>query len=152
MQGIFDPRWVYHHRKTVDTAALGYIRISRPDGTKSDWDPETGDVTSPGLYVLYEGKARWQKKGQPTKRDHLQDTANFQRVLVQVSFKEFADWQAENPLPGVDTHIRPNDRIELIINEANPDSDGSTVYVWGDATSSNPWHHTFMCQENMKQS
>ena len=98
MQGIFDPRWVYHHRKTVDTAALGYIRISRPDGTKPDWDPETGEVTSPGLYVLYEGKARWQKKGQPTKRDHLQDTANFQRVLVQVSFKEFADWQAENPL------------------------------------------------------
>lgn len=151
MQGIFDPRWVYHHRDTVESAALGTIRITRPDGAKEEWDPETGDVTSPGVHVLYEGSARWQKNGQPTKRDHLQDTANFQRVLVQVSIEKMDAYRKANHIDGVDMKIRPNDRIELVVNTPNTDSEGEAVYVWGFGTSSNPWHHTYMCQENMKQ-
>lgn len=152
MQGIFDPRWVYHHRDTVDTAALGHIRITRPkSGQTIDWNPETGEVAETDFDVLYVGLARWQKNAKPTKRDHLQDTANFQRVLVQVSFKAMDKWRRENPSGGFDGHIRPNDRIELMSNDSNYDSKGATVYVWGNATSSNAWHHTFLCQENMKQ-
>lgn len=152
MQGIFDPRWVTHHRGTVASAELATIRITRPNNeVEAMWDPDTGDVLLPDVYVLYEGTARWQKNSQPTKRDFLQDTANFQRVLVQVSMEKMNAYQKANPIAGVDMDIRPNDRIELVSNASNPSSDGSTVYVWGNATSSNAWHHTFKCQENMKQ-
>lgn len=152
MQGIFDPRWVYHHRDTVESAALATIRITRPNNeVEIEWEPDSGDVLMPETYVLYEGSARWQKNSQPTKRDFLQDTANFQRVLVQVSIEKMEQYRKEHPIPGVDMLVRPNDRVELVVNTPNTDSEGSAVYVWGNATSSNPWHHTFKCQENMKQ-
>lgn len=149
MQGIFDPRWVYHHRATVASSELATIRVTRQTES-STWTPETG-MSGGAETVLYEGKARWQKFGFITRRDHMSDAAQFQRVRVQIAFEEVDAYRTANGITIEPDYFHPNDRIELVENDANPDSVGSVVYLWGDTTSSNPWHHTFVCQENQKQ-
>lgn len=149
MPGIFDPRWATFHRPTVDSAALGHIRITRITEL-GEWSP-SGSTPSNEI-VLYDGPARWQKVGQTTKRDFVEDFAQFQRVRVQVSFAKVRQYRTDN---GIDVdeinYFHPSDKVELTANAANPDSVTSVAYVWGDASSSNAWHHTFVCQENQKQ-
>lgn len=139
MQGIFHPNWAFHHRATVATAELATVRISRNTGDggfgENGWEDGT-DVT------VYEGKARWQKVGQVTKRDFTEDFAQFNRVRVQISFSR---------LPENFTGFKPNDKITLVENVSNPESVGDVSYVWGTPTSSNAWHVTIMAQENAKQ-
>lgn len=140
MQGIFDPRWITHFRPTVASAELADIVVTRGEtpGYLDDilgWVPPTSNV-------IYSGKARWQKIGLTTKRDFVSDFAQFNRVRVQISM---------NRVPEDFTGFMPNDKIELVGNESNPVSEGSTVYYWGDPTSSNSWHYTLNCQQNQKQ-
>lgn len=149
MQGIFDPRWITHHRATVDSAALGGIRVTRRTG-QGEWSPETG-MSGGSELVLFEGKARWQKFGATTKRDYIEDFAQFQRTRVQVSIAEVAAWCEANGIDKEANYFHPGDKVELIDNPSNPDSDGSVSYIWGDPTSSNAWHYTFITQENEKQ-
>jgi hypothetical protein len=140
MQGVFHPNVANLYKPIVATAELADIKITRgvTPGYLSDelgWVPPTANV-------VYEGKARWQKVGLTTKRDFVEDFALFNRVRVQISFKR---------MPENFTGFMPNDKIELVGNESNPVSEGSAVYYWGDPTSSNAWHHTLNCQQNMKQ-
>lgn len=146
MAGIFDPRWVTHHRPTVASAELAEVKITRVLN-QGEWSPEFG-LTGGTELVLYEGKARWQKVGYPTKRDHVADSANFQRVRVQVQVERVSKYQTDH---GIEYAFQPNDKVTLTRNDSMPSSEGSTVYVWGDATSSNAWHHSLTCQQNMKQ-
>lgn len=140
MQGIFDPRWVTHYRPTVATAELATVRVTR-GLTEGHFDDVLGWVP-PTANVVYEGNARWQKVGLSTKRDNVSDFALFNRVRVQISFSR---------VPDDFTGFMPNDKVELIVNGSNPGSEGSAVYYWGDPTSSNAWHYTLNCQQNMKQ-
>lgn len=140
MQGIFDPRWITHFRPTVASAELATVRVTRGE-TPGYLDDVLGWV-EPTAKVIYAGKARWQKVGMTTKRDFVEDFAQFNRVRVQISM---------NRTPVDFTGFMPNDKIELTVNESNPTSVGSVVYYWGDPTSSNAWHHTLNCQQNMKQ-
>lgn len=140
MQGMFHPNVLKHYRPIMASAELATVRITRgvADGYLDDvlgWVPPTANV-------VYEGKARWQKVGMTTKRDFVEDFAQFNRVRVQISMHR---------MPEGFTGFMPNDKIELVGNESNPVSEGSVVYYWGDPTSSNAWHHTLNCQQNMKQ-
>lgn len=140
MQGIFDPNWVTHFRPTVASAELATVRITR--GMSAGYLDDVLGWVEPTANVIYEGNARWQKIGMTTKRDFVSDFAQFNRVRVQISF---------NRMPDDFTGFMPNDKIELVHNGSNPVSEGSAVYYWGDPTSSNAWHHTLNCQQNMKQ-
>lgn len=140
MQGIFDPRWTTHFRPTVATAELATVRITR--GMSEGYLDDVLGWVEPTANIVYEGKARWQKVGLNTKRDFVEDYALFNRVRVQISF---------NRLPDDFDGFKPNDKIELIVNTSNPDSEHDAVYYWGDPTSSNAWHHTLNCQQNQKQ-
>lgn len=146
MNGIFDPRWATHHRQTVASSELAEVRITRVL-TQGEWSAEFG-MTGGAEVVLYEGKARWQKIGYPTKRDHIEDSANFQRVRVQVQDERVRKYQLAHQIVYT---FQPNDKVTLTRNPSMPSSEGSTVYVWGNATSSNAWHHSLTCQQNMKQ-
>lgn len=139
MQGMFHPNVLNHYRPIMASAELADIRITR-GLTEGHYD-DNGWV-EPTANVVYEGKARWQKVGLSTKRDNMSDFALFNRVLVQISFIR---------IPEDFTGFMPNDRVELVINESNPDSQGDVVYYWGDPTSSNAPHHTLNCQQNQKQ-
>lgn len=142
MPGIFDPRWPYHHRATVATSELATVQIIRNSGEGGFTEDGWVDATSS---VVYEGKARWQKLGQTTKRDFTEDFGQFTRVRVQISFSRIKAFD-----PTFEGFL-PNDKVILVKNSPNPESEGSVAYVWGSPTSSNPWHCTLMCQENMKQ-
>ena len=146
MSSIFDPRWAAHHRYGVASAELCEVEITR-QVTPGTWTPETG--SSGGVTaILYQGKARWQKIGFPTKRDFVEDSANFQRVRLQLMQERVEAFQA---LLGVEYEFQPNDKVTLTVNPSNPNSVGEVVYVWGNATSSNAWQYTLTCQQNMKQ-
>lgn len=146
MQGIFDPQWITHHRQTVQSAELAEIRITRAGG-EVVWTPETGTTGGEDI-VLFEGTCRWQKVGRPTKRDFVEDFALFNAVRVQISIEKL---NAYRTLHNLDFRFEANDKVELVGNKSNPDSEGDVVYYWGDPTSGNAWHHTLMCQQNMKQ-
>lgn len=139
MTGIFHPNWAFHHRATVSTAELATVRITRNAGDGGFGENGWQDGSE---IIIYEGKARWQKVGQVTKRDFTEDFAQFNRVRVQISM---------NRLPEDFDGFKPNDKVTLVENESNPDSVGDVSYVWGYPTSSNAWHYTLNCQENAKQ-
>ena len=141
---IFHPNWHLHHRPTVGSSHKGIIKIYRPSGEQPTWTPEEGLVGGEDI-VVYEGKARWQKRGQTTSQDFGADTARFQRVQIQISLKRFMEFAD----PGM--KIQTNDRVVLVENESNPLSENSLVYVWGMPTSSNAWLITLICQDNYKQ-
>lgn len=142
MQGIFDPRFAFHVRPTLETSHLATVRISRNSGdggfTDEGWSDGQNDT-------IYEGKARWQKVGQTTKRDFTEDFAQFNRVRVQIMMENVKKFDPDF------TGFKPNDKVELVVNESNPTSEGEVVYYWGDPTSSNAWLFTLNCQQNMKQ-
>ena len=149
MQSMIDPRWPTWNRSTVASAEFASIRITRKGSTDGTWNPITNEFEGTTPVLIYEGPARWQKTGNPTKRDFTGDTANFNTIRVQVSIEEFKAYQEDKGIYPL--KVFPNDAIELVESPYNEFSVGDTVYVWGDATSSNPWHLTFMCQQNMKQ-
>lgn len=141
---FFHPNWHLHHRPVVDSSHKAVVRITRPTGDKPTWNPEEGLVGGEDE-VIYEGPARWQKRGQPTSQDVAADIARFQRVQIQISMKRFHEFA------GDDAHIQVNDKIVLVENKSNPSSEKSLVYVWATPTSSNAWLLTLICQENYKQ-
>lgn len=142
---FFHPMWHIHNRFTTDSSHKATIRIYRtPTDKETSWTPEEGIISSPDN-IVYEGPARWQKRGQVTSQDFASDVAKFQRVQIQISMKRFQEFA------GMEERIHVNDRIELIENESNPFSEQSLVYVWGFPTSSNAWNITLICQENYKQ-
>ena len=149
MQSMFDPQWATHNRATVASAELESVRITRKGDGDGVYDPKTNTTTAPEVIVIYEGPARWQKSGKPTKRDNTGDTANFNSVRIQISIEEMTKYQQDVGI--FMTKVIPNDAIELVQSPFNEFAVGDTVYVWGDATSSRPWHLTFTCQQNMKQ-
>lgn len=140
MQGVFHPNVLKLYRPPAASSELGDIRITR-GLTPGRLDDDLGWI-EPTSNVIYEGKARWQKVGLSTKRDNVSDFALFNHVRIQITFSRIPDGFAG---------FLPNDKIELVGNKSNPDSVGSTVYYWGDPTSSNALHHTLNCQQNMKQ-
>lgn len=141
---IFNPSWHLHHRNAVDSAHKATIQIWRASTGEASWSPEEG-LSTEDDELIYEGLARWQKRGQVTTQDIADDTAKFQRVQIQISLDRFHEFA------GDDTRIQVNDRIELTHNLSNPYSEGSVVYVWGTPTSSNAWLLTLICQDNYKQ-
>lgn len=143
MQGVFHPGVAQHYAPIVQTANLATIRITR-GLTKGYLDDVLGWV-EPTANVIYLGKARWQKVGLSTKRDNVSDFALFNRVRVVIAISDMDAYDAT--FEG----FKPNDKIELVDNDHNLVSEGSAVYYWGDPTSSNAWHHTLNCQQNMKQ-
>lgn len=145
MQGIFDPRFTTHFRDAAASGELCRVRITRVTGEAS-WSPETGTVAGTEI-TLYEGTARWQSIGRPTKRDFVGDHANFNTIRVQISFEGVTEYQTA---AGIDLNFQPNDKVVMVENASNPSSVGDTIYVWGNATSSNAWHHTLTGQQNMK--
>lgn len=142
MQGIFDPRFAFHVRPTLATSHLAEIRITRNSGDGGFTDEGWSDGKD---VIIYEGKARWQKVGQTTKRDFTEDFAQFNRVRVQIMMEAVKKFDPDF------SGFKPNDKIELVVNASNPDSQGDVVYVWGEPTSSNAWLYTINCQQNMKQ-
>jgi hypothetical protein len=99
------------------------------------------------MVSIFRGNARIQKIAFPTTRDFVQDTAKFQRMRVQLSFRG-------NDLPGLEHNtfdIHVNDRITVVRNDADPIKVGEHIYVHGEESSSNPWERTLTCQNNMKQ-
>ena len=142
MQGIFHPKWTTHYRPLVATAEMATVRVYRNSGeggfTEDGWQ-DSVDV------LIYEGKARWQKTGQTTKRDFSEDYAQFSRIRVQISMEGVQEFNPD--FEG----FNQNDKVVLVENPSNPISEGSVAYVWGTPTSSNAWHYTLQCQENQKQ-
>lgn len=141
---IFHPNWHTHHRPTVSSAHKATIQVWRGATGEATWTPEEGLVT-PEDDLIYEGLARWQKRGQVTTQDYAADVAKFQRIQISISLERFQDFA------GLDERIRVNDRVVLTHNPSNPYSEGSVVYVWGLPTSSNAWELQLICQDNYKQ-
>lgn len=144
LTGIFDPRWVYHHRATVGSASLGRIEIDRPL-TEATYNFETGMQNGAEFLQIYSGRARVQKLARPNNRDFVEDRVELQTFRVQFNFdhNEIA-W----PTPFT---WHTNDRVRLVEDPADPQMEGLTLYVHGWTGSTNSWGRTLTCQTNLKQ-
>lgn len=142
--GALHPAFAFHFRNTVNSTHIARVLIERV-GARGEWNPDTGLIEGGEVELIYQGRARIQKVAFPTNRDFVEDAAKFQRMRVAVGF-------SENELPsGIGFSIRPNDRITVLQNHADPAKVGSVYYVHGDETSSNAWEIVLTAQTNMKQ-
>lgn len=144
MSGIFHPGWIYHHRATANSGALGRVLITRGTATEPTWNPETGVTTSEARVEIYKGSAQIQRIAFPTNRDFVEDAAKFQRVEVTVGYET-------NELIPLAFEVHVNDRVEVLGNGSDPEKVGEFYYVHGDESSSNSWQCVLTCQTNMKQ-
>lgn len=143
MSGIFHPAWVYHHRASANSGALGRVLIERPTKAGS-WNPVTGNIDGAESQPLYRGPAQVQKVAFPTNRDFVEDTAKFQRMEVTVGFET-------NELIPLAFDTQPNDKVTVLSNPSDPKKVGSVYYVHGDESSTNAWQRVLTCQTNMRQ-
>ena len=144
MSGIFHPGWIYHHRATANSGALGRVLITRGSGEEPTWNPETGVTTAAPREEIYRGSGQVQRIAFPTNRDFVEDAAKFQRMEVTVGFET-------NELLPLVFDVRVNDRVEVLSNPSDPEKVGAFYYVHGDESSSNAWQRVLTCQTNMKQ-
>lgn len=142
MSGIFHPGWVYHHRRTADSGLLARVLIER-EVSAGEWSPETGQAPSV-MEPIYRGPAQIQNVAFPTNRDFVEDAAKFQRMQVTLGF-------STNELEPKTFNVSVNDRITVLNNPADPEKEGSIMYVHGDESSSNAWQRVLTAQTNMKQ-
>lgn len=143
MSGIFHPAWVYHHRAIANSGGLARVLIERIVST-GEYNVLTGQIDGGETSQLYIGTAQIQKVAFPTNRDFVEDTAKFQRMEVTIGFET-------NELIPLAFDIRPNDKVTVLENRADPEKVGSVYYVHGDESSSNAWQRVLTCQTNMKQ-
>ena len=144
-RSVFHPKFLTHVKPVISAAGMGVIRVTRvlSDG---QFNFETGIVDGAGEVVLYNGKARVQTVGRPTNRDFVEDTAKFQTTRVQFIME---DNTIQPPTDFDGWHI--NDKVELVLNDSDPFSEHTKLFVHGFLTSTNSWATTLICQANMKQ-
>lgn len=143
LSSVFHPKFITHHRPTVNSTHLGRVLIERVV-SRGKWDAATGGIDGGAYEAIYQGAARIQKVAFPTRRAFVEDTAKFQRMRVCIGFDE------NELIPGsFDIHV--NDRITVLANASDPEKVGDTYYVHGDESSTNAWERVITAQDNMKQ-
>lgn len=143
LNGVFHPKWIYHHRHTVSSTHLARVLIERVTG-RGTWNPVTGQIDGDTFEQIYQGTARIQKVAFPTNRDFVEDSAKFQRMRIAISFED------NELIPGT-FNVNVNDRITVLENVSDPEKVGNVYYVHGDESSSNAWERVLTAQNNMKQ-
>lgn len=158
--GVFHPNFFYMPRRTVETAMIAQVRISKPTGGVAKWTPGVG--MAGGIYApIWEGHARVQpnKDWRARPREQVGEFEAVHAIRVQLPIGK-NEWggtyndEGELVAYGTDPEFYKDYMVEVIDTSVigAEQLEGDVYYVRNAKTSANLWLYNLLCDTGTRNS
>lgn len=138
IRGVFDPRWVFHHRGVASSFQVCSVDIYNENLSARTYNPTTNTWTADAS-VIWSGNARIQPVKTSSQRNVMTDSTFVREVSVQIDFAGTSI-----------VDIRPGNYL-IVTNSPYDQMLKKFVYVVRSVMgSSNPWQRTLICEVDME--